>query len=76
MYHEATACHVGGDLLELLSLLLECAKSVRMMRDSKDAHAVLLGCKDWHEALRRLATLLNTYNPAELRNLCIGKTAN
>lgn len=29
MYHEATACHVTGDLVELLSIFLSVLKSTR-----------------------------------------------
>ena len=29
MYHEATACHVTGDLVELLSIFLSVLKATR-----------------------------------------------
>lgn len=73
MYHEATACHVSGDLLDLLSILLDLTKCLRMYRDAKDVRSVLLSCKDWVEVLRKLVTLLNTYNPPDMRNHCIGE---
>jgi len=72
MYHEATACHVGGDLMELLGIVHDTLRTVRMVKESKDvALTMSLGIKDLPEALRRLATLLNTYNPAELRQIAI-----
>jgi ubiquitin carboxyl-terminal hydrolase 34 len=73
MYHEATACHVSGDLLELLSIVLDLMKCLRMYRENKDVRGVLLGTKEWVEVLRKLATLLNTYNSSEMRASCIGK---
>lgn len=73
MYHEATACHVSGDLLELLAILLDLMKCLRMYRENKDVRGVLLGTKEWVEVLRKLATLLNTYNSSEMRASCIGK---
>lgn len=71
MYHEATACHVTGDILDLLSLTFDLVRCLRMYRDPKDARSLFLAYKDWAEVLRKLATLLNTYNPPDMRNLCI-----
>ncbi|XP_071450552.1 ubiquitin carboxyl-terminal hydrolase 34 [Hetaerina americana] len=71
MHHEATACHVGGDLQELLAIMLDMARCLRTSRDGHDGRNLLLSCKDWADALRKLATLLNTYNPPEMRMLCI-----
>lgn len=72
MLHEATACHVSGELLDVLSILLDLIRCIRMYRDHKDSRGILLASKDWLEVLRKLASLLNTYNPPEMRMLCIG----
>jgi len=75
MYHEATACHVGGDLMELLGIVHDTFRAVRLVKESKDvALNMSLGIKDLPESLRRLATLLNTYNPAELRQIAISES--
>ncbi|CAH2011093.1 unnamed protein product [Acanthoscelides obtectus] len=71
MLHEATACHVLGDMLDILTIMQDLLQCVRMFRDSKDARGIVLATKDWLEVLRKLATLLNTYNPSEMRTLCI-----
>ncbi|KAK9875298.1 hypothetical protein WA026_007696 [Henosepilachna vigintioctopunctata] len=71
MLHEATACHVSGDLLDILSIMLDLIRCIRTFRDTKDARSIILATKDWIEVLSKLATLLNTYNPPELRSLCI-----
>ncbi|KAL3285850.1 hypothetical protein HHI36_000370 [Cryptolaemus montrouzieri] len=71
MLHEATACHVSGDLLDILSIMQDLIRCIRIYRDSKDARGIILATKDWIEVLSKLATLLNTYNPPELRSLCI-----
>ncbi|KAI4467227.1 ubiquitin carboxyl-terminal hydrolase [Holotrichia oblita] len=71
MLHEATACHVSGELLEVLSILLDLVRCVRLYRDPKDARGILLACKDWLEVLKKLASLLNTYNPPDMRMFCI-----
>jgi ubiquitin carboxyl-terminal hydrolase 34 len=71
MLHEATACHVSGDLMDILTIMQDLVRCVRTYRDNKDARGILLATKDWLEVLRKLATLLNTYNPPEMRSLCI-----
>lgn len=76
MLHEATACHVCGDLLDVLSILQDLIRAVRTFREAKDARALLLATKDWPEVIRKLATLLNTYNPQDVRTLSIGRTSN
>nr|XP_023025188.1 ubiquitin carboxyl-terminal hydrolase puf [Leptinotarsa decemlineata] len=71
MLHEATACHVVGDMLDILTIMQDLMQCIRSYRDNKDARGILLATKDWLEVLRKLATLLNTYNPPEMRALCI-----
>lgn len=86
MHHEATACHVTGELVDLLSLLSEI---LRTFRPKEFAHGMsqqgtsasgdvpiqrfISACKEWPEVLRKLATLLNTYNCADLRNSATGE---
>lgn len=74
MLHEATACHVVGDMLEILQILSDLMHCIRAYRDNKDARSLVLATKDWLEVIRKLATLLNTYNPPEMRSLCIGES--
>uniref|UniRef100_T1IPZ0 ubiquitinyl hydrolase 1 n=1 Tax=Strigamia maritima TaxID=126957 RepID=T1IPZ0_STRMM len=71
MYHEATACHVVGDLVELLSIVSEILKCARVFRETKEVKHCLLNWKDRVEAAKKLITLLNSYTPNELRLLCI-----
>lgn len=71
MYHEATACHVAGDLAELIAIIVELIRCIRTARDGPDARNILANCKEWPDILRKLATLLNTYNPPDMRNLAI-----
>lgn len=42
MYHEATACHVTGDLVELLSIFLSVLKATRPYLQRKGQSAALL----------------------------------
>lgn len=83
MHHEATACNVSGELVDLLSILTELLRSFRPkefahgIQSCNNGEAaisrVLSNCKDWPEILKKLATLLNTYNCAELRNGAAGE---
>lgn len=70
MYHEATACHVSGDLQELLAELLLLARTLGLLERADDKKRMMAGVfKGVPEGCRRLVTLLNTYNPPEMRNL-------
>lgn len=74
MLHEATACQISGDMLDILTIMQDLLQCIRMYRDNKDARSIILNTKEWVEVLRKLATLLNTYNPPEIRQLCLGKS--
>nr|XP_060479486.1 ubiquitin carboxyl-terminal hydrolase 34 [Panthera onca] len=71
MYHEATACHVTGDLVELLSIFLSVLKSTRPYLQRKDVKQALIQWQERIEFAHKLLTLLNSYSPPELRNACI-----
>ncbi|XP_069090498.1 ubiquitin carboxyl-terminal hydrolase 34 isoform X1 [Pleurodeles waltl] len=71
MYHEATACHVTGDLVELLSMFLSVLKSTRPYLQRKDVKQALIQWQERIEFAHKLLTLLNSYSPPELRNACI-----
>ncbi|XP_055619621.1 ubiquitin carboxyl-terminal hydrolase puf [Toxorhynchites rutilus septentrionalis] len=71
MYHEATACHVFGDLQELLTeviLLISTLRASCREQKKRPPPALMKGLPD---AIRRLATLLNTFNPPEMRNIAL-----
>ncbi|XP_077536768.1 ubiquitinyl hydrolase 1 puf isoform X3 [Haemaphysalis longicornis] len=70
MYHEATACHVTGDLGDLLSLLLELLRTCAGGA-APEPLAALRGWPQLGEGLRRLLTLLNSYVPPQVRLLCL-----
>lgn len=73
MLHEATACQISGDMLDILTIMQDLLQCIRIYRDNKDSRSIILNTKEWVEVLRKLATLLNTYNPPEMRQLCLGK---
>lgn len=71
MYHEATACHVSGDLQELLSEMMHLVKSLRINCREQKKRPPAVALKGLPEAVRRLATLLNTHNPPQMRMLAL-----
>ncbi|XP_059621857.1 ubiquitin carboxyl-terminal hydrolase puf [Phlebotomus argentipes] len=72
MYHEATACHVSGDLQELLAELVLLVSTLRLTNRNDPKKRLQPGVlKGLQEGVRRLATLLNTFNPPEMRNLAM-----
>lgn len=81
MHHEATACHVVSEIVELLAILTEILRTFRPkdlttgcgMGDIQ-LHRFISNSKEWPGILSKLATLLNTYNHGDLRNAAIGMT--
>jgi len=73
MYHEATACHVATELVELISIFQSLLKAVHVLRNTTSAEVmqVLSRWKDMPETASRLLTLVNTYTPPEMRDTCV-----
>lgn len=78
MYHEATACHVTGDLIDMLTLIVDITKCLQKIHEDNQLpeketpRTIILTYKEWPDLLRKLVTLLNTYNPKEMRQLVLG----
>lgn len=72
MYHEATACNVTEDLQDLLREIVRLVQALRQnCRDLKKKYPPSGYFKGLPEVIRRLATLLNTFNPPEMRKLTL-----
>ncbi|XP_022107873.1 ubiquitin carboxyl-terminal hydrolase 34-like, partial [Acanthaster planci] len=67
MYHEATACHVTGDLVELLSITLLTLQCASKYKERKDVKQSLLQWQERMEFAQKLLTLLNCYTPDNVR---------
>lgn len=70
MYHEATACHVTGDMVELLAIALDLLKCARACQETTEIRQWLIGWKEHGEASRKLLTLMNSFTPPEVRHIC------
>ncbi|KFM73090.1 Ubiquitin carboxyl-terminal hydrolase 34, partial [Stegodyphus mimosarum] len=71
MYHEATACHVTADMVDLLAIVQDLLKTARTNRDTLELRQWLATWKDQPDIMRKLLTLLNSFTPPELRQICI-----
>jgi ubiquitin carboxyl-terminal hydrolase 34 len=71
MYHEATACHVSEDLQDLLKEIVRLLQALRLNFREQRKRTPQGLFKGLQEVLRRLVTLLNTFNPPEMRRLTL-----
>lgn len=53
MFHEATACHVTGEIVELISIFADLLKAVRQQRNSNEITAILARWKDMPDMTSR-----------------------
>lgn len=72
MYHEATACHVTADMVDLLAIVQDLLKTACTNRESLELRQWLAAWKDQPDIMRKLLTLLNSFTPPDLRQICIG----
>ncbi len=71
MFHEATACHVTGEIVDLISIFSDLVKAVRLQRNSNEITAILSRWKDMADMTSRLLTLCNSFTPPEVREVCL-----
>ena len=71
MYHEATACHVTGEIVDLISIFADLVKAVRLQRSNSEITAILSRWKDMADMTNRLLTLCNSFTPPEVKEVCI-----
>lgn len=72
MYHEATACHVYAEILDLLNIIHDFLKCLREYQSEKEVQNYLRTCKEWSEIIKKLFTLLNSYSCSEMRKVVLG----
>ncbi|GFW68785.1 ubiquitin carboxyl-terminal hydrolase 34 [Trichonephila clavipes] len=71
MYHEATACHVTADMVDLLAIVQDLLKTAKDHRDDVELIQWLASWKEQPDIIRKILTLLNSFTPPELRQMCI-----
>ncbi|CAB3983712.1 Ubiquitin carboxyl-terminal hydrolase 34 [Paramuricea clavata] len=71
MYHEATACHVTGDLTDVLSVMLNIFNCCRAHMNRQDVKSGIYGWAERIDMAQKLLSLLNFYTPKEIRKCCL-----
>lgn len=71
MYHEATACHVTGDLTEVLMILHNLLVCCRPHSNKPDVRSSIVGWSERLDIAQKLLSLLNSYTPKEVRTACL-----
>ncbi|XP_059086581.1 ubiquitin carboxyl-terminal hydrolase puf-like [Tigriopus californicus] len=71
MFHEATACHVTGEIIDLLSIFNELLGAVRASKGNSEVTQILSRWKDMSDMTSRILTLCNTFTPPEMRDTCL-----
>ncbi|RWS07088.1 hypothetical protein B4U79_12772 [Dinothrombium tinctorium] len=70
MFHEATACHVTNEIVDLLKIIADLLRLLKAP-SQPELREWAQKWKEHGEIIRRLILLLNTYTPAEVRNSCM-----
>ncbi|EDO36756.1 predicted protein, partial [Nematostella vectensis] len=71
MYHEATACHVTGDLAEVLQILHDILVCSHTHMENPEVRSSVLGWSEKMDVAQKLLSLLNSYTPKDVRTICL-----
>eukprot|EP00095_Tigriopus_kingsejongensis_P002851 maker-scaffold442_size170051-snap-gene-0.33 protein:Tk02851 transcript:maker-scaffold442_size170051-snap-gene-0.33-mRNA-1 annotation:"hypothetical protein TcasGA2_TC009817" len=71
MFHEATACHVTGDIIDLLVIFNDLLRAVRASKGNSEVTQILSRWKDMSDMTSRILTLCNSFTPPEMRETCL-----
>ncbi|KAI1295519.1 Ubiquitin carboxyl-terminal hydrolase 34 [Halotydeus destructor] len=66
MFHEATACHITNEIVELLKLSHDMLRTLRTSSEP-EVREWMSKFKEHGEFIRKLILLLNTYTPAQVK---------
>ncbi|XP_012941309.1 ubiquitin carboxyl-terminal hydrolase 34 [Aplysia californica] len=67
MFHEATACHMTGDLIDVLQLIHALLMAANHAERKAELRSVINQWKERNELAKKLLTLLNSFVPVNLR---------
>ena len=72
MFHEATACHITNEIVELLKMITQLLISMKS-NPTTEVREWMPKFKEHGEFVRKLIHLLNTYTPPIVRSQSMGK---
>lgn len=73
MFHEATACHITNEIVDVLRILCSFLATLHQNRQHPDLQDQLQKWKEYSDLIRKPIHLLNTYTPSEVRAACMGE---
>ena len=63
MFHEATACHITNELVELLRIIVSLLKTLANNCDQRQMRDIRNSWRDQSDILRKNILLVNSYTP-------------
>ena len=73
MFHEATACHITNEIVEVLRIITGLLKTLYKELEQSKMKEFYSKWKDRSEFIKKPIHLLNTFTPTEVRISCMGK---
>ncbi|KAK3803788.1 hypothetical protein RRG08_026023 [Elysia crispata] len=71
MFHEATACHVTGDLIDVLQLIHALLMAAKDGERKAEIRASIIHWKECNDVAKKLLMLLNSFVPNNLRAIAL-----
>ncbi|CAG2161635.1 unnamed protein product [Oppiella nova] len=72
MFHEATACHITNELVELLKIIVQLLHTLGQSCGQSPLRDVKNNWRDQAEVMRKNILLVNSYTPSPVRIACLG----
>ena len=72
MFHEATACHITTELVDLLKIIVQLLKTLRENCDQMPLRDIKNNWRDQADIMRKNILLVNSYTPSPVRIACLG----
>jgi len=76
MFHEATACHITSELVELLKIIVDLLKTLANNSEQIQLRDIKNNWRDQADIMRKNILLVNSYTPSQVRIACLGNSVN
>jgi ubiquitin carboxyl-terminal hydrolase 34 len=72
MFHEATACHITNELVDLLKIIVSLLKTLANNSEQIQLREIKNNWRDQADIMRKNILLVNSYTPSQVRIACLG----
>lgn len=72
MFHEATACHITNEIVDMLRIITSLLSTLHKNLDQPKLQEYYSKWKDHSEYIKKPIHLLNSFTPTEVRSACLG----